>query len=178
MNFPFFAANSQLIRSLDWYEIIIMKKILLPLSLLIIFFSGDGCIKDKACKDKTVQSEQAEIVNYAATNGISATAHSSGLYYQIINSGSGPTPTISSKVFVKYTGKLMNGTIFDSQTTTPVSFNLNGVIQGFQIGLPLIQKGGTIKLIIPSSLGYGCNGFGTVPGNSILYFEVELTDVQ
>jgi FKBP-type peptidyl-prolyl cis-trans isomerase FkpA len=155
-----------------------MKKFFLPLLPVIILFSGDGCIKDSACKDKTVQSEQAEIVNYAATNGISATAHSSGLYYQIINAGSGPSPTLSSKVFIKYTGKLLNGTIFDTQTTTPVSFSLNGVIQGFQIGLPLIQKGGTIKLIVPSSLGYGCTGFGSVPGNSILYFEVELTDVQ
>ncbi len=155
-----------------------MKKILLALSVFIALLAGDGCIKDTACKDKTVQSEQAAIVAYAAANGISATAHSSGLYYQIINQGSGVSPTSGSKVFIKYTGKLMNGTVFDSQTTTPVSFGLDGVIQGFQIGLPLIQKGGSIKLIIPSSLGYGCNGFGNVPGNSILYFEIELTDVQ
>jgi FKBP-type peptidyl-prolyl cis-trans isomerase FkpA len=155
-----------------------MKKILIGLSVVIVLFAGDGCVKDSVCIDKTVQSEQAEIINYAATNGISALAHSSGLYYQITNAGSGPTPTLSSRVFIKYTGKLLNGTVFDSQTAAPVSYGLNGMIQGFQIGLPLIQKGGTIKLIVPSSLGYGCNGFGSVPGNSILYFEVELTDVQ
>jgi len=154
-----------------------MKKILFALSFFIAIFGGQGCIKNDACKDKTVQSEQAEIINYAATQGISATAHSSGLYYQIINPGSGPSPTTGSKVFIKYTGKLMNGTTFD-QATTPVSYGLNGMIQGFQIGLPLIQKGGIIKLIVPSALGYGCNGFGSVPGNAILYFEVELTDVQ
>ena len=155
-----------------------MKKILLFLSLVIVFFSGDGCIKDTVCVDKTVQSEQAEIINYAATQGISVTAHSSGLYYQVINPGSGPTPTSGSKVFIKYKGKLLNGTIFDDQSAAPVSFGLNGLILGFQIGLPLIQKGGSIKLIVPSSLGYGCNGFASVPGNSVLYFEVELTDVQ
>lgn len=155
-----------------------MKKIVLFLSLVIVLFAGDSCVKDAVCIDKTVQSEQAEIVSYAAANGINATAHSSGLFYQITNAGSGPSPMSGSKVFIKYTGKLLNGTIFDNQSAAPVSYGLNGMILGFQIGLPLIQKNGTIKLIIPSSLAYGCKGFGTVPGNSILYFEVELTDVQ
>ncbi len=155
-----------------------MKKIFIALTFLMSIFAGDSCVKDAVCSDVTVQSEQAEIVNYAAANGISATAHSSGLYYQVTNPGSGPSPTSGSKVFIKYTGKLLNGTIFETQTAAPVSYGLNGMILGFQYGLPLIQKGGTIKLIVPSSLGYGCNGFGAVPGNSILYFEVELTDVQ
>lgn len=155
-----------------------MKKILIVLSVVMALFAGDGCIKDSVCKDKTVQSEQGEIINYAATQGISATAHSSGLYYQVTNPGSGPTPNSGSTITIKYTGKLLNGTTFDNQTTAPVSYVLNAMILGFQVGMPLIQKGGTIKLIVPSSLGYGCNGFGAVPGNSILYFEVELTDVQ
>ena len=155
-----------------------MKKILIALSFFLVLFAGDGCVKNAACIDKTVQSEQAAIINYAAAQGNSATAHSSGLYYQITSPGSGPSPTSGSKIFIKYTGKLLNGTIFDQQTTASVSYGLSGMIQGFQIGLPLIQKGGTIKLIVPSSLGYGCNGFGSVPGNSILYFEIELTDVQ
>ena len=155
-----------------------MKKFLLSFSVVIVLFTGDGCVKDAVCIDKTVQSEQAEIINYAAAQGINATAHSSGLYFQITNTGSGPSPTLTSKVFIKYTGKLLNGTTFDNQTAAPVSYGLDGMIQGFRIGLPLIQKGGTIKLIVPSSLGYGCNGFGAVPGNSILYFDVELTDVQ
>ncbi len=148
------------------------------MSVIITLFSGDGCVKNAVCTDKTVQSEQAEIVSYAALNGISATAHSSGLYYQVTSPGSGPTPTSGSKVFIKYTGKLLNGTIFDNQSAAPVSYGLNGMILGFQVGLPLIQKGGKIILIVPSSMGYGCKGYGTVPGNSILYFEVELTDVQ
>ena len=154
-----------------------MKKIFFAFSVLIVLYTVYACNTTTACKDKTVQSEQATIINYAATQGISATAHSSGLYYQITNPGSGATPISTSTVFIKYTGKLMDGTVFDSRTTA-IPGKLNEMIQGFQIGLPLIQKGGTIKLIIPSSLGYGCNGFGAVPGNSILYFEVELTDVQ
>lgn len=154
-----------------------MKKIILSFSVILILFAGDGCVKDAVCVNKTVQSEQAAIVDYATTQGISATAHSSGLYYQITNPGTGVSPTTGSRITIKYTGKLLNGTIFDEQTT-PVSYGLSGMIEGFQIGLPLIKKGGIIKLIIPSSLGYGCGGYGSVPGNSILYFEVELTDVQ
>ncbi len=148
---------------------------LLPL-LIIIGFNACS-VKESACADKTVESEQAAILSYAAAQGITPTAHSTGLYYQIINPGSGPTPTLTSRVFVKYTGKLLNGTIFDQQTA-PVSYGLGGMILGFQIGLPLIQKGGIIKIIVPSALAYGCRGYGLVPGNSILFFEIELTDVQ
>lgn len=155
-----------------------MKKLYFPITVLIFLFTGFSCIKDAVCVDKTVQSEQSTILTYASANGISGTSHSSGLYYQIISQGSGPAPTSSSLVFVKYTGKLMDGTVFETQTAAPVSFALNGVILGFQYGLPLIQKGGIIKLIIPSSLAYGCRGFAAVPGNSVLFFEIELTDVQ
>jgi FKBP-type peptidyl-prolyl cis-trans isomerase FkpA len=154
-----------------------MKKIFFALSVFVTLFASDGCIRDSVCKDKTVQSDQAAIVGYAATQGISATAHSSGLYYQVITPGSGPAPVAGSQISIKYTGKLLDGTIFDDQTAGPVVYALNGMIQGFQIGLKLIQKGGKIKLIVPSALAYGCNGFGSVPGNSILYFEVELIDV-
>lgn len=136
-----------------------------------------SCTKDDSCTEKTVQSEEGAMQSYAATNGITATRHSSGIYYQIITAGD-PTkmPTLSSTVSAKYTGKLMDGTVFDS-STTPVSFPLSGVIAGWQLGLPLIGKGGQIKLIIPSSLAYGCTGRSSIPPYAILYFDVELTDV-
>jgi FKBP-type peptidyl-prolyl cis-trans isomerase FkpA len=100
------------------------------------------------------------------------------VYYEIITQGSGATPNSNSTVTVKYIGKRLDGTIFDDKTITPASFRLGDVILGWQSGLPLIQKGGKLKLIIPSSLGYGCKGFGAVPSNTILFFEIELIDVQ
>jgi len=115
--------------------------------------------------------------NFATTNGLTVQTHSSGLLYQIVNPGSGLTPTLTSRVSVRYTGKLMNGSIFDSNTGVPVQFLLNQVIAGWQLGLPLIKKGGTIRLIIPSSLAYGCNASGPIPGDAVLYFEIELVDV-
>jgi FKBP-type peptidyl-prolyl cis-trans isomerase FkpA len=118
-----------------------------------------------------------QIKTYATAIGMNATKHISGMFYEIINPGTGNTPSANSKVSVTYTGKLLNGTQFD-QATTPVSFYLGQVIEGWQIGIPLIKKGGSIKLIIPSSYGYGCNSYSTIPGNSILFFDVALIDVQ
>ncbi len=120
----------------------------------------------------------ATMLNFASTNGITTTEHSSGMLYEIVSAGSGQTPTLSSNVSVRYTGKLMNGTVFESRTGTPISFNLGGVIPGWQLGLPLIQEAGLIRLIIPSSLAYGCVGNEVIPANSVLYYEVQLVDVQ
>lgn len=142
-----------------------------------LLFTLSGCLKDNSCKPKTVASELSTMQGFASANGITTQTHSSGMLYQIVSQGSGATPTTASRVSVRYTGKLMNGTIFESNTGTPVQFILGQVIKGWQLGLPLIQKGGVIRLIIPSSLAYGCEGAGTIPGDSVLYFEVELVDV-
>jgi FKBP-type peptidyl-prolyl cis-trans isomerase FkpA len=155
-----------------------MKKLawMLPLSLLVTIFGG--CIKDTdSCQPKTVDSEDAAMQAYAATTGVTFTKHSSGLYYYIDAPGSGVTPASTNTVSVKYVGKLTTGTVFDQTTTTPISFTLGGVILGWQLGVPLIKKGGKIRLIIPSSYAYGCTANGPIPAYSILYFEIELIDV-
>ena len=154
-----------------------MQKLVVISFLLLSMGLGISCNKDTSCTPKTVASEVATMQSFATTNGLTVQTHSSGLLYQIVNPGSGLTPTLTSRVSVRYTGKLMNGTIFDSNTGVPVQFLLNQVIAGWQLGLPLIKKGGTIRLIIPSSLAYGCNATGPIPGDSVLYFEIELVDV-
>lgn len=148
---------------------------MLLLAALCVSFSG--CMKDKTCVPKTVASEQATMQSFATANSIVTQTHASGMLYQIVSPGSGAIPSLTSRVSVRYTGKLMNGSIFDS-STTPVEFVLGQVIPGWQLGLPLIQKGGKIRLIIPSSLAYGCTGSGPIPGDAVLYFEVELVDVR
>lgn len=149
------------------------------LSALPILFLFAGCLKDDSCTPKTVQSETAAMLGFANSNGITPTTHASGMLYQVISAGAGATPTATSTVSVRYTGKFLDGRVFDTNATgTPVSFGLNQVIQGWQIGLPLIKKDGVIKLIIPSSLAYGCKGYGSIPGDTPLYFEIQLLDVQ
>ena len=146
-----------------------------------ILFSQTGCLKGSAsqsCTPASPSSEEPSIIAYASANGIHATKHSSGLYYEIISQGSGPTPAADSKVYVTYVGKLLDGTVFDQQANSDqTGWPLKSLIEGWQIGLPLIQKGGEIKLIVPSALGYAC-GNGTIPANAILYFDVHLVDVQ
>ena len=155
-----------------------MKKIFF-ISLIGSVILSTGCLKSSECKPKSVQSEEGAMTAYATTNGLTTTRHSSGIYYQIINPGSGVTPSINSRIFVTYTGKLLDGTIFDQQSnSSQTGFYLSQVIPGWQISLPLIQKGGQIKFIVPSSLGYGCTAQGPIPANSILYFDVTLVDVQ
>jgi len=158
-----------------------MKTFFLVLLGGVIVFSQTRCLKSsstQSCTPASVSSEEPTILAYAANNGIFTTRHSSGLYYEIISTGNGPTPSVNSKVFVTYTGKLLDGRVFDQQAdSTKTGWVLGSLIPGWQIGLPLIQKGGEIKLIIPSSLAYGCNQ-GQLPPNSILYFDVHLADVQ
>ncbi|MEK7225797.1 MAG: FKBP-type peptidyl-prolyl cis-trans isomerase [Bacteroidota bacterium] len=155
-----------------------MKNVFLIVSFSFLLFMNGSCLKDSACNNKTVDSERSAILAYASANGITATEHSSGVFYQVITPGSGATPSTASTVTVRYIGKRLDGQIFDDHTSSDAVFRLGDVILGWQQGLPLIQEGGSIKLIIPSSLGYGCTGFGSVPSNTILYFEINLIDVN
>lgn len=157
-----------------------MKKIVFIPVVLMIVIVLSGCTKDKkACSPKSPASEVPQIQAYATANGITATAHSSGLYYEIIDPGSGPVANVNSKIKITYTGKFMNGNTFDEMLTpNEPAWNLNGLIQGWIIGIPLIQKGGHIKLLIPSSLAYGCDQYYSIPGNSVLFFDIHLVDVQ
>ena len=154
-----------------------MRKILLIGLLFPIIYSNTGCIKDDTCQDKTVESEAGTIAAYAASNGMLGNVHSTGVYYQVITQGTGPVPTATSQISVRFIGKLLDGTIFEHQMTTPVTFGLSGTLSGFQIGILQIQKGGRVKFILPSSLAYGCEGNTAIPANAILFFDVYLDDV-
>ena len=153
-----------------------MKKVFVLAMLPFLFFA---CVKTSApCTNVTPASEEPQILAYCGANGISYSKDPSGIYYQIIDPGTNPHPTITSIVSTTYTGKLLNGVVIDSSSTA-LSFALNQLVVGWQIGLQFIGKGGHIKMVVPSSLCYGCNGaLPTVPGNSILYFDITLVDVK
>jgi len=110
--------------------------------------------------------------------GVKTTA--SGLQYKVIKEGSGKKPAATNVVRVHYTGKLTNGTVFDSSVGgEPIEFPLNQVIPGWTEGLQLMTVGSKYELTIPSHLGYGAQEIpGVIPANSVLVFEVELLDVK
>ena len=144
---------------------------------------NDACNYD-ACAISAPASEVIQLESYLSSAGITtATKHCSGMYYSIDAAGSGSTATICSYVGVKYTGMLTNGSIFD-QSTTPVNFQLGGLIEAWKKGIPLIKPGGKIKLYCPPSLAYGSqeirnsSGAVIIPANSILIFEIELVAVS
>lgn len=103
----------------------------------------------------------------------------SGLSYVIETEGVAPKPEASSTVVVNYTGKHLNGEVFDSTDGRgPATFNLQGVVPGFREGLMLLGKGGKATLYIPGALAYGPNGNQGIGPNEMLVFDVELLDIQ
>lgn len=166
-----------------------MKKI--AYFVLAILLAGGSCKKEDACPftesgKSATADERAYLASYLAGASIAATEHPSGVYYTIVNPGTGATPGICSGINVRYRGTLIpSGTQFDATTgVSAISFRLGELIVGWQKVLPIIKAGGKINLYIPPSLGYGAqaitNGSGAVviPGNSYLKFEIELLDVQ
>lgn len=107
----------------------------------------------------------------------------SGLQYVEVKEGEGKTPAKGNTVVVHYTGKLENGTKFDSSVDrgTPFEFQLGvgQVIKGWDEGLASMKIGGKRTLIIPADLGYGARGAGSViPPHATLIFDVELIDIK
>ena len=149
-----------------------MKKYFLLLSLLIIGFSS--CKNDGFNAAKQAATDDSLIRAYISANNITATKDPSGLYYSVITPGTGDYPVASSSVSVIYTGKLLNGSVF--APTSPLTSPLSQLITGWQIGIPHINAGGSILLLIPSALGYGNSSPGAgIPANSVLVFTINLT---
>lgn len=104
----------------------------------------------------------------------------SGLQYEVLKQGDGAMPKDTNVVKVHYVGKLINGTQFDSSVDRgqPAEFPLNGVIPGWTEGVQLMNVGSKFKFYIPYQLAYGMQGSPpTIPGGSMLIFEVELLEV-
>lgn len=106
---------------------------------------------------------------------------STGLQYEIVKEGDGPTPNRGDRVTVHYTGKLIDGTVFDSSVERgePATFGVTQVIPGWVEALQMMKTGSQWRLYIPSKLAYGPNGAGGVIGpNATLIFDVELIKIE
>jgi FKBP-type peptidyl-prolyl cis-trans isomerase len=124
------------------------------------------------------QSSEAFLTKAAAEKG--AQKKASGLIYTEVAAGTGANPKPSDTVKVHYTGKLIDGTIFDSsvQRGQPAEFTLGGVIPCWQEGVQLMKKGGKAQIVCPSDLAYGDAGSPPkIKPGATLIFDVELLDI-
>ena len=144
-----------------------------------------ACKKDDKVEVKDYSGIDDDIIKkYIADNAITnAQKQPSGLYYvPIVTAPNGVQATAGKTVSVLYTGRYIDGRVFDSSINpaNPFRFLLgNGqVIKGWDEGIALMRKGEKGLLMIPSALAYGPSGSGHIPPNTVLRFEVELTNVQ
>jgi len=163
-----------------------MKKLSILLVTLLIAFAG--CKKDSVNYGAI---DNKAILAYIQANNLTAKSTGSGLYYVVTTPGDATRPLLTSTVYVKYRGYVLNGTVkgtqFDSSyelSEQPAQFTMSGLIKGFSEGLMQFGKGGKGTLIIPSTLGYGSTAQGVegqlnyIPANSVLIFDIELTTFQ
>jgi FKBP-type peptidyl-prolyl cis-trans isomerase len=130
--------------------------------------------------------DDALIQNYLKKNGINAKRTASGLYYTIAKPGAGAALTTGNQITMKYTGRTLEGTTFDSNVDSnfhhvqPFTFGLGmgQVIRGWDEGIALFKKGGKGTLYIPSPMAYGDRSPSPlIPANAVLVFDVEVVDV-
>lgn len=167
-----------------------MKNWFLILSLA--FSSLAACNKAKNCESTTptivsTATETAYLQNYLTTNNIVA-IQKNGMFYTLTQGG-GTSPNACGRLAVKYKGQIINattlgGTFDETVGSATATFNLNEVISGWQIALPLAKAGAVVALYIPPSLAYGGRdiparqGYSGIPANSYLKFDIELIEVQ
>lgn len=125
------------------------------------------------------QSNEDFLESNSGENGVETTK--SGLQFQTLKAGEGPTPTDNDVTLVGYKGTLRDGKVFDENKQAPMP--VQGVVPGFSEALKKMKRGGMYKIWIPAKLGYGAQdkvnpqtGQIMLPGNSLLIFEVELKD--
>ncbi|TXI14603.1 MAG: hypothetical protein E6Q66_05725 [Pedobacter sp.] len=138
---------------------------------------------------KQPQYDDFSIRKYLVANNLTGFIGrtASGIYYKIINPGSGVSATLTSTVTLEYTGQLFNGTVFSQALPgAGISFRLNTTIPGWQEVLQLVQQGGSVRMILPSASGYGFPDplrpnvyapFAAVPAFSCLDFTVNVVGV-
>jgi FKBP-type peptidyl-prolyl cis-trans isomerase len=157
----------------------------LSFTVKVISTTTDAALKAEELKaeKENAMKENEVIAKYIADKQITPSKSSSGLMYIISEPGTGEQAQAGKTVKVHYTGRLLDGTKFDSSLdrSDPIEFKLGQgmVIKGWDEGIALLKVGGKALLIIPSNLAYGSRGAGgVIPPFSPLTFEVELVSVQ
>lgn len=116
------------------------------------------------------------IVAHLKTNKIKYKKNQGGVYYSISTAGKGKKLAMNDSIKVNYVGKFLDGKEFDSGKDFPIVLGVSQVIYGWHMGLSELSRGDKATLYIPSPLGYGVQGAGTIPPNTILVFDIEIPE--
>ena len=118
------------------------------------------------------------LIAKAQEEGVHKTAQ--GVLYEILQSGNGPQATVRNIVSVYYKGMLIDGKVFDDNTTQgyPDAFRLADLILGWQIALTQMRVGDKWRIYVPATVGYGAMGVAGIPKHSTLVFEIELVGIS
>jgi FKBP-type peptidyl-prolyl cis-trans isomerase FkpA len=142
-----------------------------------------ACKKDKFVDtfdyEAQYKTDTTAIRSFVVTNSIPAVKDSAtGIFYQVLAPGTGTVAyKYNTQITANYVGKLLNGTTFDSTAVgAPMTQLLGNLIPGFQFGILKIQKGGKIRVLVPSGYAYGNRALGKIPANSVLDFTIDLVD--
>ncbi|MFA5419711.1 MAG: FKBP-type peptidyl-prolyl cis-trans isomerase [Bacteroidales bacterium] len=139
--------------------------------------------QEKEAEMKVMQEKEATLRNeYLAANYPDTKPIESGMYFILEKKGNGKNAEAGKKVKVHYTGKFLDGSVFDSSVERgePIEFTLGQgqVIKGWDEGIGMMRVGDKAVLVIPSDLAYGPGGRGSIPPSATLVFDVELIDVN
>ncbi len=145
------------------------------------FFQAMEARQQEAAKEMAKVNQEAG-EKFLAENGKRAEVKTTatGLQYEVLKEGDGAMPEANDQVVVHYTGKLIDGTVFDSSVERgePATFGVTQVIAGWVEALQMMKAGSQWRLFIPGNLAYGANGAGNIIGpNATLIFDVELLKV-
>lgn len=131
----------------------------------------------KATDNSYKLRNQEFLQEYAQRPGVNIMFN--GVMYRVISKGNGPQPSPKSMITVYYSGKLINGKVFDqTQKGRPATFRLNELITGWTTALREMPAGSRWEIVIPYNLGYGSRASGPIKAFSTLIFDITLLDVR
>ncbi len=148
-----------------------------------------ACIKNTVTTDGSTNctpvapsTELTPILSFIKLDTVPYSKDTSGVYYSVITPGTGPSATTASTILFAYKATLLNGTVLGNVTDS-ITLPLATAIPGFAYMAHYFKKDTHIKLIIPSSLAYGCQGItnnGTVivPANSVIFYDLNIKGIQ
>jgi FKBP-type peptidyl-prolyl cis-trans isomerase len=168
-HFLIFAANPGKGPTMSRLKIIVTA----VLAALVVLISS--CNRDLVDPAEQAAIDVNAIDEYIASSGITAYKDITGARFSITTLGTGGFPPLfDQQSTVMYSGRMLDGTEFDEGTSTNY---VGAYILGWQRMLPLLPKGTKATIFIPSGMGYGPTGYGPIPGNAVLVFDVEMQDV-